>query len=919
MKHFVFLEADRDLSTALATEYSALLVVSSIAIAVFASYTAFLVSERISSDSSSRNRRVGWALAGSLALGGGVWAMHFIGMLAMKTSVSVTYDIPITLLSLVPAFLASLIVLFNGLHAATLTIQLLVRSIAMGGGIGAMHYVGMMAMRMDAIMRYDLWIVLLSVAAAVALAYASLRAKIWGDRIGEKSLLSPSRFVASAIMGVSISTMHYVGMTGMYLFPGNGMLMAGPSFPPGTMAKVIWIVIAFLLGTVVVFVYISRRLELLERIRLSEERMRAILDNVGEAVITIDEKGIIRDFNLEAENIFGYTAEEVIGQNVKLLMPQPERGEHDGYLAKYLETGHAKIIGSMRRVPGVRRDGGALVLELSITEIKVAGRPIFTGLLRDVTEKVATERELERSRERLENKAAELQRATRLKSEFLANMSHELRTPMNSIIGFTNRVIKKAASELKPRQLDNLRTVERNAHHLLGLINGLLDLSKIEAGKMDVHAEHIDFELLVREVFSLNLPMLEGKPVEFKTDFSAENIPLYTDSTKLKQILINLVSNAIKFTSEGSITIAAEVRNDGLFEERKIAIRIIDTGVGMDSDALQYVFDAFRQVDGSTTRKIGGTGLGLAIVHSFAELLGGTVRVESELGVGSTFEIVIPVSLARSRPLPDFAGARSSLVKPEEVEGNGRTILCIDDDAEVRELLTDYLTDEGYQVIAANSAEEGLVLAQKFAPFAITLDIMMPQRDGWSMLSELKSREATRDIPVIIISIVDNKTLGYHLGAFDYMQKPIDSERLMSSIHNLVEKEIKRVLVVDDDPEARELMRDMLEDAGIAYDGAASGVDTLALLEEAGDHLPDLITLDLMMPGMDGFELLRKIQENPAWANIPTIIVTAKTLEDHESEYLRPRVASILQKERISSEKVLAQLGAAMKRFKRTG
>lgn len=511
----------------------------------------------------------------------------------------------------------------------------------------------------------------------------------------------------------------------------------------------------------------------------------------------------------------------------------------------------------------------------------------------------------------LEEKTTELKLATKLKSEFLANMSHELRTPMNSIIGFTGRVLKKSEDKLDDRQKKNLRTVVRNAHHLLNLINGLLDVSKIEAGKMEVHAESFDLVPLVEEVISLTQSMIGEKPIELKLDIPSDMVRIHTDNIKLKQILINLVSNAIKFTREGNVTVAARLLDEASKEEgARIIISVTDTGAGMDAEALSFIFDAFRQVDGSTTRKAGGAGLGLTIVQKFTELLKGTISVKSEQGSGTSFELIFPVDLGDQET--ETSVDPLSLDQLKALNTSKKTILCIDDEAEVRELISDYLVDEGYQVVTARSAEEGLVIAKQIQPFAITLDILMPHKDGWTVLNELKSNVVTRNIPVFVISFMDNKALGYQLGAFDYIQKPLNPERLINGIKQLSQGDINSALVVDDDPEARELMLQILEDADITCEIAVDGNDALEVLGNSKGRLPEIILLDLMMPGMDGFELLQTIQQNPVWAKIPVIVVTAKTLEEHEDKFLRPRVAGIQAKEGLTSEQVLDKLGTVM-------
>lgn len=533
-----------------------------------------------------------------------------------------------------------------------------------------------------------------------------------------------------------------------------------------------------ILGMVLVFNDISEQYRLREELRKSSQQVISILDRVADAYVVLDQDWCVLYMNTETERMLKTERKVMQGKNFWDEFPE---------LSSYFYT---KLRHCMEDDQAVKFEGYYPLTEQWLEANAYPADDQLYLYFRDITQRKKMDDELSNHRQlleqqvhertlELEQKASDLARATQLKSEFLANMSHELRTPMNSIIGFTGRVIKKSADKLDPRQLNNLHIVERNAHHLLGLINGLLDLSKIEAGKMEIYKETFELEALIREVFSLTGSMLDGKPVELKTEILSGDIRLNTDSVKLKQILINLVSNAIKFTQQGSITIEAE-QDPEKHGEELIAIRVIDTGVGMDESALQYIFEAFRQVDGSMTRKAGGTGLGLAIVRSFTELLGGTIRVESEVGAGTRFELLIPVSLNR---------VESEFIQPSEDEEpydiEKRTILCIDDEEEARELLSDYLNDEGYRVVMARSGEEGLALARQIKPFAITLDILMPGKDGWRILEKLKSAEETRDIPVLVISVLDNQALGYRMGAFDYMQKPIDPERLIRSIGKL--------------------------------------------------------------------------------------------------------------------------------------
>lgn len=517
----------------------------------------------------------------------------------------------------------------------------------------------------------------------------------------------------------------------------------------------------------------------------------------------------------------------------------------------------------------------------------------------------------------LEEKTNELERATRLKTEFLANMSHELRTPLNSIIGFSGRVIKKAGDLLPKRQQKNLETVLRNAHHLLGLINELLDISKIEAGKMEVFLEEFRLSALVSEVLELSQTLIGEKELKIVTDLPAKQIVLYSDKIKLKQILINLISNAVKFTEEGSITIQARevdspAGGDAFFRSQMdyVSLSVADTGIGMSPEDLQYVYEAFRQVDGSLTRKVGGTGLGLNITKKFIELLQGKIEVDSVKGKGTTFTIIIPVI---SSDAVDIRKEEEVFESEEhELPAIGPTVLCIDDDPEVLDLLHGYLSDEGYKVITAAGGEEGLKKALGMQPFAITLDIQMPHMDGWTVLKELKERDATKDIPVIIVTIVDNIGLGYRLGAYEYLQKPILPETLISTIEKILRRKAETVLVVDDEPEVLELVRQFLADEKINVRTAENGLKALDSLK---GMIPDLILLDLVMPGMDGLQVINRLRKTEEWAEIPVIIITAKTLDEQERLFLNKRVEAIITKEGMSIDVVLKEIAEAMRRI----
>ena len=725
-------------------------------------------------------------------------------------------------------------------------------------------------------------------------------------------------------MGVAISGMHYTGMAAVFYFPSVEHVVTAPLWKPQNLAILIGIFIFGIMFLLIVAVHFSRRMELIAEIKFSELRMKTIIDNVWAGIISIDEKGTIVDFSQGAEDIFGYSADEVINQNVKILVPDEIRPKHDSYL----ETGIDKIMGKQRALKSRHKDGSTFTCELTVSEVKIGRQRLFIGVIRDISERLKTEAELEKHRIHLQELVDERTRelalardvaveANRSKSEFLANMSHELRTPMNSIIGFTGRVIKKAGDVLPEKQLNNLYTVERNAHHLLGLISSLLDLSKIEAGKMELFVEEFRLSYLLSDVTELTASLVAAKRLKLVTDMPADSLLMSSDKMKLKQVLLNLISNAVKFAEQGSITLSARLLSesekiDALFFEKGkeyVSISVRDTGVGMNAEEVKCIFEAFQQVDGSLTRSVGGTGLGLSLSKQFVELLNGKIEVESEKGQGSNFIVTLPVNVAKK--------AEESVViennNIDSLSSDQSLVICIDDDVEVLELLKNYLEDEGYQVIATTHVSEGIELAKKLSPVAITLDVMMPQMDGWSALIELRSDERTAKLPVIMVTIVDNKSLGYKLGVSDYLQKPITPQALLASMDNILRQKAKSVLVVDDEKDVLELVKQIFEDEKIPVITADNGRKALAVLE---NEIPDLLLLDLMMPEMDGFDVIRALKSNPAWREIPVIVITAKTLTEEEKSFLGTRVESIVYKEGMTSSVVLDEVGDAMKKIR---
>ena len=508
---------------------------------------------------------------------------------------------------------------------------------------------------------------------------------------------------------------------------------------------------------------------------------------------------------------------------------------------------------------------------------------------------------LEEQNRALELANEQIQQANRLKSEFLANMSHELRTPMNAIVGFTKIVHRKAAAQLEQRQVDNLERVLQSSEILMALINDILDLSKIEAGRLEVVSEPFDMRGLIEGCIDTVSPMLKAG-VKLRTHLSRQLDKVESDPSRVRQIVINLLSNAAKFTETGEIRVGLRpISGD------RVSVTVTDSGIGIPPESIDYIFDEFRQVDGTTTRKYGGTGLGLSISRKLAQMLGGDIEVSSVVGEGSTFAVTLPLRFSEAE---ETATEPTESATPQPVVGEGsRIVLAIDDDPNVISLITQEIEEEGYQVVGAQRALEGIEKANDLHPHAITLDIMMPGMDGWEAICRLKENPETREIPLIVVSIIDNKELGYRLGADEYLVKPVDRESLARVLQKF-EGRGKQVLVCDDDPAIVELTRQLLEEDGYEVRAAANG--QLALDEIARER-PDVLLLDLMMPVMDGFETLNHLRENPETADLPVVIITAKDLAADELDQLRSEAARIIEKNGLDRDRILKELRESMK------
>jgi signal transduction histidine kinase/CheY-like chemotaxis protein len=487
----------------------------------------------------------------------------------------------------------------------------------------------------------------------------------------------------------------------------------------------------------------------------------------------------------------------------------------------------------------------------------------------------------------------------RAKGTFLANMSHELRTPLNAIIGYSELLQEEAQDRGYTDFISDLKKIGTAGHHLLDIITDVLDLSKIEAGRMELRLETFALASLLKDVVATSQPLVMENGNALRVDYADDLGSMYADLTKTRQILLNLLSNAAKFTERGTITlvVARETAADGA---DWIHFRVTDTGIGMTPEQMQHLFQPFTQADSSVTRGYGGTGLGLAISHRFCQMMWGEISVESAVGRGTTFTVRLPAEVPERET--EHLRAAEIAVLP----GEAGTVLMIDDDPETRNLLGRWLAKEGFRIEAASGGEEGLRLARELHPDVITLEARMHGMSGWTVLSILQADAELTDIPVVMVTVVENEGLSLAMGASDYLLKPVDRERLVTALQKYRrDADIGQVLIVEDDAIVREILRRTLKKEGWKVKEAKNG---RVALERMAEFYPDLILLDLMMPEMDGFQFINELRQTLAWQSIPIVVVTAKDLVPEEERQIDSYVAGVIQKGTCSGDELLAQV-----------
>lgn len=884
-------------SLLLVGEFNNGMVVLSLLIAILASFMAFQVASQASKSLSAFRKQVS-LLVGSITLGGGVWSMHFIGMLAFELCTTVSYNWRLTLLSLIPAVAASWVAL-NFLVRPKVNIkQLILGGVLMGAGIGTMHYIGMAAMEMAPLLRYDLAMFGVSIVVAVVLAILSLwtRFGLEHNFLAKQPILVTNT-IASIIMGLAIAGMHYTGMAAArFVMPEGLETLVQTNEISMYLAFAVTIITVVIIVLVLAFNVVFRYKDISAEAKLNEKRLIATMDTAIDGIVTIDETGIVTSVNKAVEILLGWSPQEIVGQNVKMLVPETIRPNHDSFIKQYLKTRNAKIIGQGRDVEAVCKNGQLIPIRLALGHAEFNGKHLFVGFISDLRARLEMESAIKDSEVKLRslmsnipgivyraanvehrphvfisdeienvtgfpaedfmlpnptrrlsdfvhpedlklieqtdftakngynvefrlidrfnqtkwmlgqgriNKNAnnneefidgfimdisqrkvmeevlvhekeKAEQAVATRSAFLANMSHEIRTPMNAIIGFSDILLD---SQLDKSQYKHLNTINQSAKSLMHILNDILDSAKLEKGKFQL--EFRDFSLIeeIDAVVSTLWLQAQEKNVSIKLDIDASISGYYNGvPDRLRQVLTNILGNAVKFTESGEIMITVTQ-----IAPQKFRFAIKDSGIGMSPDQIESVFDAFSQADESMSRRFGGTGLGTTISKQLVELMGGKIYVESELGLGSTFSFDIPLTKT------------TEVLKVKELDSEHTrlpplTVLVVDDIEQNIELLSIILKRDGHTICTARDGEQALERMRTEDFDIVLMDIQMPVLDGLSAAKARRKFEletSAKHIPIIALTasvLEEDKLSAEQAGMEGFANKPINIAQLRQEI-----------------------------------------------------------------------------------------------------------------------------------------
>jgi len=906
-----------DTSLLIYGQYSLWLVILSALVAIFASYLGLHIASQAMHLTSRRYRQLAVA-TGSVALGGGIWSMHFIGMLAFELCTTVTYEWRLTALSMIPGILASWVAIFWIMERRFHWAQLLVGGVLVGAGIGTMHYSGMAAMTMAPDLRYDLPMFGLSIVVAVSLAVLALWIRFGLERLVRREMSANKlNLLAGTVMGFAISGMHYTGMAAARFVRPEGLELSKQTSEIST-TLAFGILLATLCISALSF-SVNMMLKYREastRAQEGETRIRSMMDTAVDGIVTIDQDGVILSVNQTVEQLLGWTAGELVGQNVRVLTPEPHRSNHDGYLERYIKTKEARIIGTGREVEALHKDGSHIAVRLAIGATKLGGKYYFVafitdirqrleiqqamheseekyrslisnipgiayrcqqkpgwpmifiseaveqmtgypakafcenadgshlnfqdliyeddlssvqvdhesgetfvheyrlrtkdnqikwvleqgcsvldestgeifldGFIMDITERKSLEHDLESARERAEA-------AAEARAAFLANMSHEIRTPMNAVIGFSDLLLE---TEMSDEQRDHLKTINSSSKSLLHLLNDILDSAKLDKGKMELELRPFSLVQEIDEVVSSCHLQAKIKGIALEMSLSSDLAPVYVGAAdRIRQVLTNIIGNAIKFTEEGRVDVIVAPVESG----EKVCIEVVDTGIGMDEGQLQRIFDAFTQADASVNRRFGGTGLGTTISKKLIDLMGGDISVSSKIGEGSRFEIVLPLEISHE-PLED--------VGQINIELPPLSVLVVDDVQQNIDLIQVLLEKRGHTVVSADNGKLALEKMEQEKLDLVLMDVQMPTMDGLSAAYERRAREERKGLPYIPIialtanAMMQNKAEAYEAGMNGFATKPINIESLLREIARVLSFDVAplRAGAADDEP-----------------------------------------------------------------------------------------------------------------------
>ncbi|HEY4880447.1 MAG TPA: response regulator [Candidatus Acidoferrales bacterium] len=869
--------------------YDYRLVALSVLISVFASYAALDLAGRVTS--ARGNARRLWLGGGAVAMGTGIWSMHYVGMLALRLPVPVQYDWPTVLLSLLAAILASAIALFVVSRSRMNFLRAVAGAIFMGSAIAGMHYIGMAAMRLPAMCQYSSRIVILSVVLAMVIALVALLLTFHFR--GETTSGDWRKIASAVVMGAAVPVMHYTGMAAASFAPAQSVEGGlSHSLNISSVGTIGIIVVTFmLLGITILTSLVDRRFSAQAmELEASERRSRHILETSFDAFVGTDSQGKITDWNKQAEITFGWPHAAALGQTLaEAIIPFGHRDSYAQQIRELLASNDERALNRRFETVASHRDGLEIPVEVTISALRAEDSHHFAGFFRDLTQRKRFEQDLREAKE-----AAEA--ASHTKSTFLATMSHEIRTPMNGILGMTELVLE---SELTAEQRENLGLVRLSAEALLAIINDILDFSKIEAGKLEL--ESIPF--LLRESLGDAMKLLSFRASQKNLELVYEVHPdvpeaLLGDPGRIRQILINLVGNAIKFTQHGEVLINVEEESH---EPGTTCLHfaVKDTGVGIPPEHQRKIFEPFSQADGSTTRKYGGTGLGLTISAKLVAMMGGSIWVESEPGQGSTFHFTTRVVL-QDKPSPG-----SLSLAPEKLR-NLRALI-VDDNFTNRRILTGALTRWGMDSTAVEdgySALRELELAGSNgrAFHLLVIDGQMPDMDGFMLAERIKAESKATGATLMMLTSagqLGDAARCRELGISAYLVKPVLQSELLKAICNTLEdkplqqtplvtchslrEETKRsrVLLVEDNAVNQTLAVRLLEKRGYVVSVAGNGREGLAAFEKENF---DVVLMDVQMPEMDGFEATAAIREKEktTGSHLPIIAMTANALKGDE-------------------------------------